>query len=72
MENKKKEIKIAYKIEEEVCTYPVRNSDGIYYMSRIETFVYGLFTNIDFIEVNLQDYEILFDIEKKIQTRKTH
>ena len=64
MENKKRGVKIAYKFKYEYHIYPPYKTDKQYSCEET-THCYGLFTDVESMDMNLQDYELFYDIEKK-------
>lgn len=71
MENKKREVRIAYKFKFEYRVYESRDPDKE--NKRFEkTYCYGLFTDVESIDMNLQNYEIFLDIEKKYSPKSLH
>lgn len=65
----KKEVKIGYSFREESQIHSCRNSEGSYMYIETDTYCYGLHTNVESLNINLQDYELLFDIEKKYRPK---
>lgn len=71
MENKKREVRIAYKFKFEyrVCESRDPDKENIRYE---KTYCYGLFTDVESIDMNLQNYEIFLDIEKKYSPKSLY
>lgn len=61
----KEEVRIAYRFNVESKIGSCRNSDGRYAYVETETDCYGLYTDIQSMEMNLREYEVFLDIERK-------
>lgn len=70
MEEKKKLVKIAYHFSTSSETKGGRNSEGTYHYIKSETKCYGLYSNVESLDMMLQDYELFIDIENKYRPKE--